>query len=213
MNQWFHDNLGHFLRALSVRGTEIEKKLVLGYGKHLLQEPDYDSLASYLAWYEKNFLIDRIVNYVQWRGWEVNRVLDIGSGESSLGQGIATVLKTPCLRIDKRNRFSPDLVLDIENIYSRNLLLGNLQDKDLLLFGSLWHCLDEVEVIIKDFSPWNWVVLEPDINDLMFGKAWKEQLDKFGCTPLDSNQIRKIFLDNGKQCQVIPLGSYILVLG
>ena len=213
LDQWTVDNWYSLTRTISLFDEET-RRILFGLCNHLLQGPDYDKLATFLAWYQEKFFTNKVINYLSMRGWKINRVLDVGSGKSSLGKSIGESFGVEVITVDKRREFEPKWVLDIENVYHRGILKDNIKENDLLVFSQLWHCIENPREILSELSFSYWAVIEPDIDDLLFGKSWKEQLELFGCNPLTKGEIIEIFNSCGKEAQVIPLGgSYILVLG
>lgn len=182
----FHvESLARSAQALAVIAEQDPelREVMLGYVKFLLGEKPraYPALASYLELYGEKYLLPEIDRVLQGKLW--SQIIELGPGTGWLIKQLGRVLQYGGHRIaiDKRETlFVPHnavhfLAMDLEEHSS---FLGQEDPEGTLIVANQFlHCVDNWREIIKGNRA-DWLVVE--VSSLI----WKEQLRKFGASPL-----------------------------
>lgn len=206
------DNLYNDLRKISIADLDKESvRSINGLVKHMLGN-NYPGLLRWLNWYGCNFMVPEIVKALSNFHWKTNQVVEFGAGIYGwMGRNIADKLSAAYISVDKRPEFNPLLVLNLET--SRDLKklesLTSVKDRSTVIVASEFlHVVNHPEKIINRFKANRWVVLEFNIDDALFGRSYREQIKKYGCTPVSHDDILSMFY--GHRITVFPIAPYNL---
>jgi len=177
---------------------------IKGLGTHLLVGPRYPALYGYLAWYGRSFLQPLIVEALErWPVTDVSRVVDVGGGPhvwfgTAIARAYLGIDRIIC--VDKRDAPRVDVCADLETAAGRFKLKNSLREGDLLVFSEFWHCIAPTKraELAHALGGFDWIVLEFDTSHPVYGNSYKRQLESFGASPLNSDEMLKIFQWKGK---------------
>lgn len=182
------DLVYHLLRKASL---SEEKPYIRAISKHLLTSGDYFSLQEFSGWYGSTFLAPKVAEIAKSFLEEVipDVIIELGAGRSKwFGTALSEKLRAPLISVDKREEFSPDLVLDLEEPLGCIRLKGLLDSytHPVIAMADLLHCLSATAQgsllnLLWRHEDGMSLILEYDTSLREYGDSFIRQTGEKGC--------------------------------